>query len=228
MRMAKGAEYRSIWEVRQLRRLRGLAPGFRPAPERRGGVGDDGGCVRFHAPHLGSGLRRKDEGGSEMTGVTCDSVPRTWVPACAGKTEEGPEMTGVSCGSTPRTWVPAFAGMTEEGPEMTGDDGGYVRFRAPHLGSGLRRKDGGGSEMTGVACDSVPRTWVPAFAGKTEEGPEMTGVDGGYVRFRAPHLGSGLRRKDGGEVGDDGGVVRFHAPHLGSCLRRKDGGGGRR
>ena len=29
-------------------------------------------------------------------------------------------MTGVSCGSTPRTWVPAFAGKTEEGPEMTG------------------------------------------------------------------------------------------------------------
>ena len=24
------------------------------------GVGDDGGYVRFHAPHLGSGLRRKD------------------------------------------------------------------------------------------------------------------------------------------------------------------------
>ena len=81
---------------------------------------------------------------------------------------------------------------------MTGDDGGYVRFRAPHLGSGLRRKDEGGSEMTGVACGSTPRTWVPAFAGKTVGG-----------------------------VGDDGDVVRFHAPHLGSCLRRKDGGGGR-
>ena len=63
----------------------------------------------------------------------------------SGKTEERSEMTGVSCGSTPRTWVPAFAGKTEEGPEMTGDDGGYVRFRAPHLGSGLRRKDGGGA-----------------------------------------------------------------------------------
>ena len=28
-------------------------------------------------------------------------------------------------------------------------------------------------------------------------------------------------------VGDDGGYVRFHAPHLGSGMRRKDGGGGR-
>ena len=24
--------------------------------------------------------------------------------------------------------------------------------------------------MTGVWCGSTPRTWVPAFAGKTEEG----------------------------------------------------------
>ena len=41
----------------------------------------------------------------------------------------------------------------------------------------------------------------------------MNGVgdDGGYVRFHAPHLGSGLRRKDG--------VV-------GSGFRRKEGGGG--
>ena len=42
-------------------------------------------------------------------------------------------MTGV-------WWVPAF----------DGDDGGYVRFHAPHLGSGLRRKDGlGGSGKMG-------------------------------------------------------------------------------
>ena len=42
--------------------------------------------------------------------------------------------------------------------------------------------------MTGV-------WWVPAFDGD----------DGGYVRFHAPHLGSGLRRKDGlGGVGEDG------------------------
>ena len=24
--------------------------------------------------------------------------------------------------------------------------------------------------MMGVTCDSAPRTWVPAFAGKTEKG----------------------------------------------------------
>ena len=30
------------------------------------------------------------------------------------------------------------------GVVVVGDDGGYVRFHAPHLGSGLRRKDGGG------------------------------------------------------------------------------------
>ena len=42
----------------------------------------------------------------------------------------------------------------------------------------------------------------------------MNGVwdDGGYVRFHASHLDSGLRRKDGGGVGDDGGYVQFHAP----------------
>ena len=68
-----------------------------------------------------------------MTGVSCGSTPRAWVPACAGKTEKGSEMTGVACGSTPRTWVPAFAGKTEE---KVGDDGGFVRFHAPHLDSG--------------------------------------------------------------------------------------------
>ena len=49
--------------------------------------------------------------------------------------------------------------------------------------------------------------------------------DGGYVRFHAPHLDSGLRRKERrrGGAGDDGGYVRFHAPRLGSGLRRKDG-----
>ena len=64
---------------------------------------------------------------------------------------------------------------------MWGDDGGYVRFRAPHLGSGLSRKDGGGglrrsaeirrrgTGMTGVAWGSTPRTWVPACGGKMEE-----------------------------------------------------------
>ena len=64
-------------------------------------------------------------------------------------------------GSTPRTWIPACAGKTEGG---VGDDGGYVRIHAPHLDSGpvsgygvafLRRKDGlGGLRpwvwMTGV------------------------------------------------------------------------------
>ena len=71
--------------------------------------------------------------------------------------------------------------------------------------------------MTGVACGSAPRTWVPAFAGKTEGG---VGDEGGYVRFHAPHLDSGLRRKDGGGVWKDGGCVRFRAPHLDSGLRR--------
>ena len=36
-----------------------------------------------------------------------------------------------------------FVGETG-GVVVVGDDGGYVRFHAPHLGSGLRRKDGGG------------------------------------------------------------------------------------
>ena len=111
-------------------------------------TGDDGGYVRFRAPHPAPGFRIKSGTTgerSEMTGVTCGSTPRTWVPACAGKTVGGVgDDGGFVRGSTPRTWVPACAGKTEEGPEMTGDDGGYVRFRAPHLGSGLRRKDGGG------------------------------------------------------------------------------------
>ena len=88
---------------------------------------------------------------------------------------------------------------------MTGDDGGYVRFRAPHPAPGFRIKSGTTgerSEMTGVTCGSTPRTWVPACAGKTVGG---VGDDGGFVRFHAPHLGSGLRRKDGGGAGDDGG-----------------------
>ena len=74
--------------MKGLRAIPRPAPGFRPAPERR-------------------------KEGSGMTGVAWGSTPRTWVPACAGKTEGG-----------------------------VGDEGGYVRFRDPHLGSGLRRKDG--------------------------------------------------------------------------------------
>ena len=51
------------------------------------GVEGDGGYVRFHAPHLDSGLRRKDGGeGPGMMGVTCGSTPHAWVPVCAGKT----------------------------------------------------------------------------------------------------------------------------------------------
>ena len=34
--------------------------------------------------------------------------------------------------------------MSWRSPIGVGDDGGYVRFHAPHLGSGLRRNDGGG------------------------------------------------------------------------------------
>ena len=44
----------------------------------------------------------------------------------------------------------------------------------------------------------MPRTWIPAFGGKTEvRSMNGDGYEGGYVRFHAPHLGSGLRRKDG-------------------------------
>ena len=52
-------------------------------------------------------------------------------------------------------------------------------------------------------------------------GVVVVGDDGGYVRIHAPHLDSGLRRKDGRRpVGDDGGWVRFHALPLGPGLRR--------
>ena len=58
--------------------------------------------------------------------------------------------------------------------------------------------------LWGDGCPA-PRTWVPAFAGKTEGG---VGDDGGCVGLHAPHLGSGpvsgygvtfLRLKDGVE-----------------------------
>ena len=56
--------------------------------------------------------------------------------------------------------------------------------------------------MTGVTCGPTPRTWIPAFGGKTEEGSmNGDGYEGGYVRFHAPHLDSGLRRKDSWEAG---------------------------
>ena len=75
-----------------------------------------------------------------------------------------------------------------------GDDGGYVRFRAPHLDSGLRRKDGrGGSGMTGVT--------------------NPCGMDHMRDSTSPFHLDSGLRRKDGLGVAalgvDDGRVVGF-------------------
>ena len=61
-----------------------------------GGVGGDGGYVRIHAPHLDSGLRPGDDGGYG------GSAPRTWIPACAGKTVWGLRpwvwMTGVWLG----------------------------------------------------------------------------------------------------------------------------------
>ena len=73
------------------------------------------------------------------------------------------------------------------------------------LGSGLRRKDGvaGCGFRRGRWCGggSTPYPWGPAFAGATVErgavGSVFAGNDEGCVRFHAPHLGSGLRRKDG-------------------------------
>ena len=69
-------------------------------------VGDDEGCVRFRAPYL-------DSGPVSAYGVTFLRRRRRWrFAAGGGKTEEGPGMMGVTCGSTPRTWIPACAGKT--------------------------------------------------------------------------------------------------------------------
>ena len=40
------------------------------------GVGDDGGYVSFHAPHLGSGFRRK-EGGGGVRRKDVERLPQT-------------------------------------------------------------------------------------------------------------------------------------------------------
>ena len=145
-----------------------MAPGFRPAPT-GGGVG--------------SGFRR----GRRCWAV---SMPRTWVPACAGKTVVVGSghffAADVGVGRFPRP-APGWPGLRRK------DGGGGFRFsprtsvlggfHAPHLGPGLRRKDGSGlvvgsrpgfrrgrrgsNCLTSCWAVSTPRTWVPACAGKT-------------------------------------------------------------
>ena len=126
-------------------------------------------CAQNDIWGLGSGLRWKDG-----------------VVGCVFAADDGVGAVPIPpCGQNP--WASAFAGATVErgavGLVFAGDDEGCVRFHAPHLGSGLRRKDGRrGRGLRGFGgFRRLMERWVGGMSQTGEEGFETSSLHPGQL-----------------------------------------------